>query len=193
VWGSPDDDTTWAELDALLGTRWPHPHGGMLRVDAVIVDSGDRTDTVYAYCFPRLGRRIWAGKGVAGSRPPCAVSKSKAKGGRLFLVGVDTIKAQLMDRLARGRSLRFSRILEPVYYEQLASERKVVRYVRGQPVRRFERKPGARAETLDCLVYAFAARHMLSIPLETRAAELARATAPPATAARVESPWVRAW
>lgn len=24
IWGSPDDDTTWLELDALLSTRWPH-------------------------------------------------------------------------------------------------------------------------------------------------------------------------
>ena len=192
VWGSPDDDATWAELDALLRTRWPHPHGGTLRVDGAIVDSGDRTDTVYAYCFPRLGRRIWAGKGVAGSRPPCAMSKSKVKGGRLFLIGVDTIKSTLMDRLARGRSLRFSSTLEPVYFEQLASERKVVRYVRGQPVRRFERKPGAQAETLDCLVYAFAARHMVTVSLDVRAEELAL-TSQPSTTARVESPWVNAW
>jgi phage terminase large subunit GpA-like protein len=35
----------------------------------------------------------------------------------------------------------------------------VVRYKRGLPIRRFERISGrARAEALDCLVYAFAAR-----------------------------------
>jgi phage terminase large subunit GpA-like protein len=55
--------------------------------------------------------------------------------------------------------IRFSSTLEPVYYEQLSSEHRVVRYKRGLPVRRFERISGrSRAEALDCLVYAFAAR-----------------------------------
>jgi phage terminase large subunit GpA-like protein len=55
--------------------------------------------------------------------------------------------------------IKFSHTLEPEYYDRLASKRRVVRYKRGQPVRRFERIIGrARAEALDCLVYAFAAR-----------------------------------
>lgn len=157
VWGSPDDDLTWRDLDQLLRIRWPHPLGGTLGVDACVVDSGDNTDRVYSYAFSRLSRRVWAGKGVAGSRPAIQASKSKVRGGRLFLVGVDTIKASLINRLARGRSIRFSETLEPSFYEQLASERRVTRYTRGQPVRRFERKPGARAEALDCVVYAFSA------------------------------------
>lgn len=157
VWGSPDDDLTWRDLDQLLRTRWPHPLGGTLGVDACVVDSGDMPDRVYAYAFPRLSRRIWAGKGVAGSRPAIQASKSKVRGGRLFIIGVDTIKASLINRLARGRSIRFSDTLEPSFYEQIASERRVTRYSRGLPTRRFERKPGARAEALDCVVYAFAA------------------------------------
>jgi phage terminase large subunit GpA-like protein len=144
----------------------------MLGVDATVVDSGDRTDRVYAFCFPRLGRRIMAGKGVAGTRPVCEASREKVRGGRLFLVGVDTIKSTIYDRLARGRALRFSDTLEAAYYEQLASERKVVRYTRGQPVRRFERKAGAQAEALDCLVYAWAARQMVAVQLNTRENEL---------------------
>lgn len=175
IWGSPDDNTTWAELDELTRTTWPHPHGGRLKVDACVIDSGDGdwTDAVYAFCFPRLNRRVMAGKGVFGTRPAIQASKSKVKGGRLFLIGVDGIKTTLMNRLARGRSIRFSDSLEPVYFEQLTSERKVVRYARGQPVRRFERKPGARAETLDCLVYAYAARQGVTINLELRAEQMA--------------------
>ena len=41
IWGAHDDDTTWMELDELLKTRWPHPHGGRLRVDACAIDAGD--------------------------------------------------------------------------------------------------------------------------------------------------------
>jgi phage terminase large subunit GpA-like protein len=55
----------------------------------------------------------------------------------------------------------------------LASERRVVRYKRGQPVRRFERiSARARAEALDALVYAFAARQAVTITFDRREAEL---------------------
>ena len=40
-----------------------------------------------------------------------------------------------------------------------ATQNPVVRYERGMPVRPFEREPGARAEALDALVYAAAARN----------------------------------
>lgn len=172
VWGSPHEDHTWAELDDLLKTAWPHPKGGTLRLDAAIIDSGDggTVDRVYGFCKPRFGRRVMAGKGVAGNRP--AVAKSQAKGVPLFIVGVDGLKAQLLTRLASGRSIRFSNTLEPSWFEQLTSERRIVRYTRGQPSRRFERKPGMRAEALDCFVYAMAARQLINMSLERREAEL---------------------
>jgi phage terminase large subunit GpA-like protein len=193
VWGSPDEDATLAELDELLRTRWKHPSGALLGVDATIIDSGDRTDRVYAYAFPRIGRRIFAGKGIAGTRPVCEPSRGKVRGGRLMLIGVDAIKSTIYDRLSRGRALRFSDSLEAVYFEQLASERKIVRYTRGQPVRRFERKPGAKAEALDCLVYAWAARHIATVSLETREATLRDGLPAPTVPAHVASPWVANW
>ena len=74
----------------------------------------------------------------------------------MFIVGADGLKRTILTRLARGRTMRFSDSLEAAYFEQLASERRVVRYVRGSPARRFEHTPGRQAEALDCLVYAFA-------------------------------------
>lgn len=192
VWGSPGDDSTWAELDDLLRTTWPHPRGGTLRLDSAIIDSGDGdwTAHVYAFCRPRFGRKIMAGKGVAGTRPP--VTASHAKGVRLFLVGVDGLKSQILTRLSRGRTIRFSDSLEAAWYEQLASEHRVIRYVRGQPVRRFERKPGMRAEALDCVVYAFAARHLVTANLDRREAELSTPAAlPPARSPVIQSKWLR--
>jgi phage terminase large subunit GpA-like protein len=191
IWGSPGDDTTWLELDDLLRTTWPHPRGGTLRLDAAIIDSGDGgwTERVYAFCRPRFGRKVMAGKGVAGTRPPAALSQ--AKGVKLFLIGVDGLKAQILTRLSRGRTIRFSDQLEPVWYEQLASERRVVRYVRGQPVRRFERKPGLRAEALDCVVYAFAARTLVTANLDRREEELASVAAlKPGLSPVVRSEWL---
>jgi phage terminase large subunit GpA-like protein len=174
LWGSPDDNDCWRELDMLLKSHWTHPHGGKLRIDACCVDSGDGDwmDRVYAFCFPRAGRRVMAIKGMCGNRPSIQFSKSKVKGGRLWIVGTDTAKTTIMSRLARGAAIRFSHDLEPVYYEQLTSERKVLRYSRGRPVHRFEAIPGRRTEALDCLVYAFAARQAVTIPIESREAAL---------------------
>jgi phage terminase large subunit GpA-like protein len=162
IWGSVDDDTTWHELDELLKSKWRHPFGGQIGVDACAVDSGDGewTQRVYNFCFPRTSRRIMAIKGLGGGRPDIQASKSKMKGGgRLWIVGVDNVKTTLFSRLQRGQMIHFSHSLESVYYEQLASERRTVRYRKGQPIRRFERISGrVRAEAWDCLVYAFAAR-----------------------------------
>jgi phage terminase large subunit GpA-like protein len=162
IWGTPDDDTTWRELDELLRSSWRHPFGGSVGIDATAIDSGDGewTEQVYRFCFPRASRRVMAIKGMYGTRPDIQASKGKMRGGgRLWIAGVDGLKTTIFSRLQRGQMVRFSRTLEPVYYEQLSSERRVVRYKRGQPVRRFERISGrARAEALDCLVYAFAAR-----------------------------------
>jgi phage terminase large subunit GpA-like protein len=190
IWGSPGDDTTWAELDELLKTAWRHPYGGSLRIEAAIVDSGDGdwTDTVYAFCFPRLNRKIMAGKGVYGSRPYLEMSKGKVKGGRLFLLGVDVIKTTIVNRLAKGQSIRFSATLPPVYYEQVASERKVVRYKRGLPTRVWERIKGRAAEALDCLVMAFAARQAVRFSPDKREDEL-RKRPPPARAENTERSW----
>lgn len=163
VWGLWDDDTTWAELDTVLATRWQHPHGGRIAVEATVVDSSDGTtmEQVYAFCFPRGRRKILAAKGVGGTRPWLERSRSKVRGGHLWIVGVDGIKNAVVGRLARGASVRFSCDLEPAWFEQLASERIVVRYRSGQPVRLFERIPGRRAEALDCMDYAFAARQVI--------------------------------
>ena len=124
------------------------------------------------FCIPKLNRRVFPIKGMFGARPGFQMAKSKKVGNKLALVGVDTIKNVIFERLQRGRGIRFSNSLEPVYYEQLASERRVVRYSRGQPVRRFERTGRTRAEALDCLVYAHAARQSVNIVYDRREAEL---------------------
>jgi phage terminase large subunit GpA-like protein len=154
-----------------------------LKVDAAAIDAGDggHYDSVMAFANARLSRRVLAVKGAAGFARP-AIQLAKTKRGRLFIVGVDAIKSQIMTRLARGRSIRFSHTLTPSYFEMLASERRVVRMARGRPVARFERKPGARAEALDALVYALAAKAALALnaaAFDQRADELSMPTPPP--------------
>lgn len=174
IWGQWDDDQTWTEVDQTLLTRWAHPLGGKLGVEAAVIDAGDGAtmEQVQAFCTPRYRRKILAGKGASGTRAYIEASKSRTRGRRLWIVGVDSIKAALLNRIARGGSVRFSDDLPSSWYEQLASERLVVRYSKGQPQRRFERIPGRRAEALDCVVYAFAARQVVNVNFDQRAGEL---------------------
>lgn len=190
-WGPIDGDTVWQELDALLREQWQHPHGGTLRIDAAVIDSGDggHSDIVHRFTRPRFGRRVVSGKGVAGfSRP--FLQRSGTKGANLWLIGVDAVKSQLFARVARNSGIHFSDALEPVFFEQFASERRVVKYTRGTPQARFERIPGRRAETLDACVYAWSARSLIGMNLDRRAEELTSAAAPPPRPTVVRSAWL---
>jgi phage terminase large subunit GpA-like protein len=196
IWGSVTDADTWAEVDALLRQRWRHPHGGLLKVDAACIDAGDgdHYDHVMAFCRPRLPRRVMAIKGVSGfARPAIQMTKTR-KAGRLFIVGPDVLKTTIFNRLARGRTIRFSHTLEASYFEQLCGERRIVRMARGKPVARFERKPGVRkVEALDCMVYALAAKAALSLnaaAFDQRADELRSVTPPPKQQQVFRSPWM---
>jgi phage terminase large subunit GpA-like protein len=177
--GPFDGDVVWEDLDSLLRMSWSHPLGGTIRIDAAAVDSGSglHVATVHAFTGPRFGRRVVAIKGEDGfKRPP--IAKSTGKGPPLWLVGVDTVKSRLFDRLAEPESLRFSESLQPVFFEQLTSERRTVKYSNGRPVVGFERIKGKRAETLDCMTYALAVRSLIGEDLEARAEALAQVVAP---------------
>ncbi len=175
--GGPDEATTWAELDELLKTKWDHPHGGKIGIDAAVVDAGDGgvMDQVIAFCAPRSSRRIMAGKGMAGDRRFIERTQAKKSGRVLYRVGSDSIKKHL-DRQRRRGAILFSSTLEPWWYEQFASERLVTRHVRGRPQKRWERIPGRRAEALDCTVYAVAARQVLHTSPDAREADLRNPT-----------------
>jgi phage terminase large subunit GpA-like protein len=116
---------------------------------------------------PRAGH---ADKGPAGHRP----------------------KSQLFNRLSRGEGVRFAETLESVFFEQLTSERRVVRYTQGKPVARFERVKGKRAETLDATVYAWAARQIVGQNLDRREVELETKAAPQRAPQVVKSRWLSA-
>ncbi len=178
IWGGYEDPETWQALDDLLRRRWPHALGGRMALDACAVDAGDGASMaqVLAFTTPRLRARIVAIKGASGmARPIIEKSATRSKTGAprpLWIVGVDAAKTVLFAKLAQPGAVRFSDRLPEVYYEQLTSERAVVRYRRGAPVRSFERIAGRRAETLDTAVYALAARQLVTIDPERRRAEL---------------------
>ena len=190
-WGPIDSEFVWQDLDSLLRHRWQHPNGGMIGIDAACIDSGDggHTEIVHSFTRSRFNRRVVSIKGAAGfSRK--FLERSGSKGQLLWIIGVDAIKSQLFTRLARGQGMRFSEDLTPVFFEQLTSERRVMRYTRGRPVASFERIKGKRAETLDATVYAWAARQLIGQRLELRQAELSSAAAPKKPPRVIKSEWM---
>lgn len=144
-------------------------------MDAACVDSGDgeTAAAVLDYTQPRRNRRIYAVKGQAGARPAVVRSRTADKR-RLLILGVDGLKARIMALLSPGAGarFRFSRDLEPRFFEELASERRTIRYRKGAPVVSWERRRGMRAEGLDCAVYAFAARETIQGAADRREADL---------------------
>jgi len=42
IWGLTTQESTWDELDYMLATRWPHPLGGEIGIDAAATGSSPR-------------------------------------------------------------------------------------------------------------------------------------------------------
>jgi len=191
AWGSPLDAAVWIELDDLLLRRFRHPNGGQIGYDAALVDSGDggTTDAVYAFCRPRIGRRIFALKGMAGFKRSTVTVSPQKSGIRLQIVGVDAVKAQIIAR-APTPQMRYSDTLGPEWFAQFTAERIQVKYSRGVPVKQFVRISGRRAEALDCVTYAFAARQVFHLDADRRGSELATASAPQKAAMVSRSKWL---
>lgn len=103
-------------------------------------------------------------------------------------MGVDGLKGQLINRLTRGR---FSDTQEGQLYEKLASERLVVRYRMGAPIRQWERMPDRRAVSLDCVIYAMAVRNLVSANVDRRAEKVEAVTMPQRRATVTISKWLR--
>src|SRR3954466_507723 len=69
--GNPAQGEIWYELDAYLARTFDHQSGVRLRIACALIDSGGHhTKQVYAFCKPRVTRRIYACKGFAGAGKP---------------------------------------------------------------------------------------------------------------------------
>mgnify|MGYP003627152524 FL=1 len=173
LYGDPSTAELWLRLDGVLKTPFSHPITGDMICRATCVDSGGHyTQQVYNYCRTRIGRRVFAIKGVGGEGKPIVGRPSKSNIGKvnLFPVGVDTTKEVVMARL---------RIKEPgegychfptgrseEYFRMLTSEKRVVKYYKGRPRNEWV-KTRTRNEALDCRVYGTAALSILNLNLES--------------------------
>jgi phage terminase large subunit GpA-like protein len=170
-------DPIWQDLDDLLKQRWQHPHGGQIGIDAAAIDagSGSHYDIVMKFAAARASRRVFAIKGASGfGRPSFKASAGLRSRGheRLFIVGSDSLKLALFERLKRGALIRFSDSLGPEFFEELTAERLCTTFSRGRPARRFELATGKRNESLDAVCYATAAHAGCALNLDARESSL---------------------
>jgi phage terminase large subunit GpA-like protein len=165
--GDPGGQALWAEHDAILKRKFRTDDGRSLLIESCCIDSGGHyTDQVYRYCLKRKRFRVWAIKGQAGPGKlgwPKKASKGKSVAVALWLIGVDTIKSVIYDRLrkitvAGPGYFHFDESVDTEYFEQLTSEVVVTRLSQGRRIRSWKpKKLGSRQEALDCTVYAYAA------------------------------------
>lgn len=177
IYGDPARPEIWKQLDEVVLREWTHGTGGKLRPDAVAIDSGGHfTSEVYAYARERARQNVVAIKGQSQSgKPPIGKAskvdvnykgKTLKRSALVYPVGSDTVKTTLFGRLRHNDKgagyLHFHMDAKADYFEQLTAEKQVLRYNRGGfPVREWVKKPSARNEALDCMVYAYAALNLM--------------------------------
>lgn len=171
IYGDPDEDEVWERLDEILDTAWPTADGREMRILSTAIDSGGhRTQAVYRYARTRRNRGVVAIKGANQMDAPI-LSKptlqdvdhrgARLKGGvQLWNVGVGRIKRILARRLkitshGPGRMHTYEGLTED-WYQQLCSEKLVVKHSGGKQTERWVRvEPSQAAEVWDCSVYAY--------------------------------------
>ena len=177
IYGDPSRQELWKQLDEVVLREWPHAVGPAMRPDVVAIDSGGHfTAEVYQYARERARQGVVAIKGQSQRGKPPIGKGSKVdvnhqgrtlkRGAVVYLVGGDTVKTTLFGRLKHNEQgagfLHFHMGTTGEYFEQLTAEKQVLRYNRGGfPTREWVKKPSARNEALDCLVYAYAALNLM--------------------------------
>lgn len=168
IYGDPSSPIVWGELDTHLRKTYFHIRGVELPIRSACVDSGGHhTQSVYAFCKAREGRRVFAIRGVGGEGKPLVgrPTINNAQRVKLFPVGVDTAKELVYSRLRITEPgagyCHFPASYDDEYFRQITAEQLVSRYHKGF-LRREWQKIRPRNEALDCRVYALAAYSLLN-------------------------------
>jgi phage terminase large subunit GpA-like protein len=156
--GNLSQSGVWRELtEYLQQTRFPHPWGFDCGIDAACVDCGGHyTRNVFGFVATRPIPHCYAikGKGLQGER---WLQRSRAIA-LLYTISTDIVKRTVYDSLAvtvpGPGYMHLPAARDQLWYEQLVSERCVLRKINGVLVPRFELITGAHNEALDCRVYS---------------------------------------
>jgi phage terminase large subunit GpA-like protein len=165
------DLAPWDALDEYHQRKFPHESGATLRITAMAVDSGYRTQVVYDWCRRRAHRHIFAVKGSRSRASACSARRPKQDidhngekipgGVKLWPIGADTAKEEIYTRLKIEQPgpgyMHFPLGLPDDYYSGLVAESQVTKYVKGYLRHVWEKTETERNEPLDLEVYAYAA------------------------------------
>ncbi len=168
IFGNPDEDEVWAELDEyLFETDFPHASGQRLRIAGTAIDTGGHnTHAVYAWVAKHNRRKVFAIKGRSGREKAIRDGASKVdidwrgrlrkNGLLLWWVGTNHAKDLLHGRLQIAKPgpgyVHFSSELPDEWFKQFTGEARTTRRgLRGEesvwtPTRK-------RIEAWDCGVY----------------------------------------
>ena len=193
--GDPARAEVWNQLDEILLRGYRTEDHRTLRISACCVDSGGHhTAQVYAFCTARIGRHIYAIKGMPGARPIWShkAGKSKKYQAQVWHVGSDTAKDAWYSRLRTSTEntpgyCHFPNDYTESFFEMLTAEQVRTKYSKGRPIREWFNPPGRRNEALDIRVYALAALLSRPVPWDS----LAKMVGIPPTTPAPESPALR--
>jgi phage terminase large subunit GpA-like protein len=174
IFGSPALEETWKALEDLLAKGWAHAGGQSLRLTRMAIDASDGVTTHYVRVFVRkwayTGRVIAVkGQAVAGKALIGKPTKQDInyrgeilkQGVEIWQYGSDTAKGALYARLKIEQPgagyVHIPSGLPDEFFEQLTAEKRVTRYLRGQPRVEWVLERGRRNEALDCAGMAHAA------------------------------------
>lgn len=173
--GDPRQDEVWSLLDEAVYRRTFTTYDGLkMRVRKMAVDSGYASDFVYAYTKARQPRAI-AIKGEGGLGKPFikgAGTFTKVRRARLIIIGVDSGKEEIVNRLLVGTKgpgyCHFPmepdgqpcRGYDEEYFRGLTAERRIVKSKHGFRTYIWTKQLSQRNEPFDTRNYALAALAM---------------------------------
>lgn len=193
--GDTSTDELWDRVDEQLLRTFRRADGREFTVEAACIDSGGhRTQEVYKFSKARLGRKIWAVKGAkeqGGQRAPVwpTVKPSTRKRAQFkpVMIGTNAAKDTIRSRLALVEPgpgyCHFHAKRDLAWYEQLLSERLILKITAGKRFTVWDCPKGKANEALDCRVYGYAALQGLihfGLRLNDRVEEVASRWIPPA-------------
>jgi phage terminase large subunit GpA-like protein len=160
VYGDFDQPHIQQQVDDFLLKKYPREDGVELKITATAIDSAHKTQAVYKFCATRQNRRVWAVRGSATPYAPLVTPSTKRHYGiTLWMVGTDTAKDLIFDRLALtdegARYVHFPKSFPESFFRQLCSEEISDTFERGVHKRKYI-KTQARNESLDKFVYGLA-------------------------------------
>ena len=171
IYGSPSRPELWKQMDEVLLSKYKNENGIEMKIESAAIDTGGHyTQETYQYVRERRQFGLIGIKGASQKDKPILgkpkwvdinfAGKALKKGVELFLVGTDTVKTTLHNKLNDAEIgqgyIHFYPKTSIDYFEELTAERQILKYKNGYQDRVWVKKSNARNEALDEMVYSYA-------------------------------------